>query len=109
MYDGVQLAWQLRPVLPRAGRVGAAHDDALYLRGDRARPVETGMYLLPRCRSQTHTLPVDLTLEEIEQIAVQQALQAENGNQKRAAERLGISRTTLWRMLQKETPHPYRR
>ena len=59
--------------------------------------------------SQTHALPVDLTLEEIEQIAVQQALQAENGNQKRAAERLGISRTTLWRMLQKETPHPYRR
>ena len=58
---------------------------------------------------QTHALPVDLTLEEIEQIAVQQALQAENGNQKRAAERLGISRTTLWRMLQKETPHPYRR
>ena len=63
----------------------------------------------PGAVPQTHTLPVDLTLEEIEQIAVQQALQAENGNQKRAAERLGISRTTLWRMLQKETPHPYRR
>ena len=63
----------------------------------------------PGAVSQTHALPVDLTLEEIEQIAVQQALQAENGNQKRAAERLGISRTTLWRMLQKETPHPYRR
>ena len=62
----------------------------------------------PGAVSQTHALPVDLTLEEIEQIAVQQALQAENGNQKRAAERLGISRTTLWRMLQKETPHPYR-
>ena len=63
----------------------------------------------PGAVPQTHALPVDLTLEEIEQIAVQQALQAENGNQKRAAERLGISRTTLWRMLQKETPHPYRR
>ena len=62
----------------------------------------------PGAVPQTHALPVDLTLEEIEQIAVQQALQAENGNQKRAAERLGISRTTLWRMLQKETPHPYR-
>ena len=54
---------------------------------------------------QTHALPVDLTLEEIERIAVQQALQAENGNQKRAAERLGISRTTLWRMLQREAPN----
>ena len=62
----------------------------------------------PDTAPQTHALPVDLTLEEIEQIAVQQALQAENGNQKRAAERLGISRTTLWRMLQKETPHPHR-
>lgn len=63
----------------------------------------------PGAVPQTHALPVDLTLEEIEQIAVQQALQAENGNQKRAAERLGISRTTLWRMLQKETPHPHRK
>ena len=62
----------------------------------------------PGAVPQTHALPVDLTLEEIERIAVQQALQAENGNQKRAAERLGISRTTLWRMLQKEPPHPCR-
>ena len=59
----------------------------------------------PDAAPQTHALPVDLTLEEIEQIAVQQALQAENGNQKRAAERLGISRTTLWRMLQREAPN----
>lgn len=59
----------------------------------------------PGAVPQTHALPVDLTLEEIEQIAVQQALQAENGNQKRAAERLGISRTTLWRMLQREAPN----
>lgn len=59
----------------------------------------------PDTAPQTRTLPVDLTLEEIECIAVQQALQAENGNQKRAAERLGISRTTLWRMLQREAPN----
>lgn len=58
----------------------------------------------PGAVPQTHALPVDLTLEEIERIAVQQALQAENGNQKRAAERLGISRTTLWRMLQRKHP-----
>ena len=30
---------------------------------------------------------------------VMQVLQEENGNQSRAAKRLGIGRTTLWRML----------
>lgn len=43
------------------------------------------------------------TLEEIEMLAVRQALSDENGNQRATAARLGISRTTLWRMLQKET------
>ncbi len=39
------------------------------------------------------------TLEEIEQMAVQWALAEYGGNQSAAARHLGISRTTLWRML----------
>lgn len=41
------------------------------------------------------------TLEEISLLAIRQALVEEKGNQTAAANRLGISRTTLWRMLQK--------
>lgn len=41
------------------------------------------------------------TLEEIQLLAVRQALIEEHGNQTAVANRLGISRTTLWRMLQK--------
>lgn len=52
------------------------------------------------------TMPADMTIEQLETLALQQALQIEKGNQKRAAERLGISRTTLWRMLQKIEKSP---
>lgn len=51
--------------------------------------------------------PADLhgkTLEEMELEIMQQVLSEEGGNQTLAAARLGISRTTLWRMLQK-CPH----
>lgn len=43
------------------------------------------------------------TLEEINLDIIRQVLEEENGNQSSAAKRLGISRTTLWRMLQKKT------
>lgn len=39
------------------------------------------------------------TLEEINRIIAQQALNANGGNQSATAKQLGISRTTLWRML----------
>lgn len=42
------------------------------------------------------------TLEEIDRLALKLALAEENGNQRATAARLGISRTTLWRMMQKE-------
>lgn len=43
----------------------------------------------------------DKTLEEINLDVIQHVLVEENGNQSSAARRLGISRTTLWRILQK--------
>lgn len=47
---------------------------------------------------------LDKTLEDINLYVLEQVLKAENGNQSAAAKRLGISRTTLWRMLQKISP-----
>lgn len=47
------------------------------------------------------SLDLSKTLEEINQDIIQQVLSEENGNQSNAAKRLGISRSTLWRMMQK--------
>lgn len=47
--------------------------------------------------------PLDLTLAEIEQVAIRRALDAENGNLHRAAVRLGLHRTTLYRKLQRNS------
>ncbi|MCE5342936.1 MAG: PrpR N-terminal domain-containing protein [Eubacteriales bacterium] len=49
------------------------------------------------------TIPFNqtLTLDEINLQILKQVLAQEHGNQSTAAKRLGISRTTLWRMLQK--------
>ena len=43
-----------------------------------------------------------MTLRDIERDAIQRVLQDENGNRSAAAKKLGISRSTLWRMLQEE-------
>ncbi len=43
----------------------------------------------------------DMTLEEMNLQMLKRVLAQEHGNQTTAAKRLGISRTTLWRMLQK--------
>lgn len=47
------------------------------------------------------SLDLSKTLEEINIDVIDQVLKEEQGNQSNAAKRLGISRTTLWRMLQK--------
>lgn len=54
---------------------------------------------------QSASLSLDLnrTLEEINFDIAQQILAEEHGNQSSTAKRLGISRTTLWRMLQRGT------
>ena len=43
--------------------------------------------------------PAGMTLEEITRNAVEQALAANRGNQSETARKLGISRSTLWRIL----------
>lgn len=43
----------------------------------------------------------NMTLEQMDLIVLKQVLAQEHGNQSAVAKRLGISRTTLWRMLQK--------
>lgn len=61
---------------------------------------EREMYLEVRTASLADALR-GKTLEEIQLMAIRQALAEEHGNQTAVANRLGISRTTLWRMLQK--------
>lgn len=47
----------------------------------------------------TEPWPPDLTLKEVEALAIRKALAAEGGNLQRAAARLGLHRTTLYRKL----------
>ena len=54
-------------------------------------------------QGENDTIPLDLsrTLAEIDQDIVRRVVDETGGNQTLAAKRLGISRTTLWRMIQK--------
>ena len=47
-------------------------------------------------------LNLNLSLAEIELQIIRRVLKDEKGNQVRAAERLGISRSTMWRRLQSD-------
>ena len=48
--------------------------------------------------------PLDLsqTLDQINREIIRRILAEENGHQSRTAQRLGISRTTLWRLLNRQ-------
>lgn len=50
-------------------------------------------------QAYSDNLPVSGTLKEMEQQMIQKVLQEEGNNQSRAAKRLGINRSTLWRKL----------
>ncbi|PPA69364.1 sigma-54-dependent Fis family transcriptional regulator [Jeotgalibacillus proteolyticus] len=62
---------------------------------------EAAKSLLEAKQVQTTSSPLQTegTLKEIEKRIIDQVLQEENGNQSRAAKRLGINRSTLWRKL----------
>jgi len=49
--------------------------------------------------TENNTIQIDGTLSEMEQQIIRKVLEAENQNQTKAAKRLGINRTTLWRKL----------
>lgn len=55
-------------------------------------------------QAENATAPLDLnrTLEEISKDVARRVVKESNGNQTAAAKRLGISRTTLWRLLKNE-------
>lgn len=53
-------------------------------------------------------IPIRGTLEEIETRVIQNVLAACHGNRSDAARRLGISRSTLWRKLERQDPRPGR-
>jgi transcriptional regulator with PAS, ATPase and Fis domain len=53
-----------------------------------------------------HQSPVGQTMDEIQQWAIEQTLAATGGDMTRAAQILGVSRTTLWRKLKQREVSP---
>ncbi|MDC3425838.1 PrpR N-terminal domain-containing protein [Aquibacillus sp. 3ASR75-11] len=52
-------------------------------------------------KKEEPVIPLHGTLEDMEQLIIQKVLDQEGNNQSKAAERLGINRSTLWRKLNK--------
>ncbi|MCB1056282.1 MAG: sigma-54-dependent Fis family transcriptional regulator, partial [Acidobacteria bacterium] len=75
----------------------AVERGVLMCRGDHVRAVDLGL------RADGGSGPVleDLTLEEVERLLIKKALQRAGGNVKRAAETLGLSRSALYRRLER--------
>lgn len=61
--------------------------------------IENLRLLTTKSVSKSNELKITGTLEEIEKQIITQVLEEEGMNQSRAAERLGINRSTLWRKL----------
>ena len=79
-----------------AGQVITAEDVRHILRKER----HMGAFS-PRAENASSPLDLNRTLDEISQDVALRVLEETGGNQTAAAKRLGISRTTLWRLLQK--------
>lgn len=90
---------------PLLARVGAEHHESLCLDGEQAGTVltlaqRTGGASVPSPASAIASSPTDAPrLRDAERAAILAALEAECGKRGRAAARLGISRTTLYRRL----------
>jgi len=68
------------------------------------RDVYIGINHLPHhLRTSEGVLDENLTLDEVEKIYIQRALDKFNGNRSKAAESLGIDPSTLWRKMKKFT------
>jgi len=63
--------------------------------------LERGIPMLPDHRAGQEAFPDDLTLEQLEAKYIRHILKKEGGNQTRAAQILGISRSTLWRKIRR--------
>jgi two-component system response regulator HydG len=64
--------------------------------GQRIRPQDLPPQVHKRADDQHPLVPAHLTLEEMEKLAIVQALRLTGGNKSEAAERLGIHRTSLY-------------
>jgi two-component system, NtrC family, response regulator HydG len=64
--------------------------------GERIRPQDLPPQVHKRTDDQHPLVPAHLTLEEMEKLAIVQALRLTGGNKSEAAERLGIHRTSLY-------------
>jgi two-component system response regulator HydG len=64
--------------------------------GDRLRAQDLPAQVHRRADDQHPLVPAHLTLEEMEKLAIVQALRLTGGNKSEAAERLGIHRTSIY-------------
>ena len=75
--------------------------DSLYIKTDSVSKLLKREKREELSSSSASGFPLSGTLEQMNVQIAEQILAEEGGNQSAAAKRLGISRTTLWRMLQK--------
>ncbi len=69
--------------------------------GGKVKANDLSINLLPESTAPQTMLPQDYNLEEVEKIAIKNAIQKHNGNLSKAAKELGLGRTTLYRKMNK--------
>lgn len=83
-------------------------EQGMYIQAENVRSVlaeEEQLYPISKAGS-TASINLNQQLDDILSEIVQQAVEANGGNQKKTAEVLGISRTTIWRMMKKYNSEP---